>query len=357
MPSVMCRPLSASTSPSSNTTTNNSNKSDSNGDRNRNNDGTRRGNRITAVVIAIGSALGVAVTASWYSAPVKAAAPVKDDTGAYKEGLPTYTVAEVAKHKTPDTGIWVTYKSGVYDITNFVSQHPGGSKRIMLAAGAAIDPFWGMYQQHQKGEVRAILEPMRIGNLEGGAKKAPVGDPYANEPTRNPAYIIQTAKPFNAEPPTEALIPYITPNEFFFKRNHLPVPLVDPVKYRLEIDGEGVRRVVLSLDDLRTRFPRYNVTATIQCAGNRRAELQTIRPIKGLEWKSGAISTAVWGGVRLRDVLHYCGLNEDDMKTKNIKHIQFDGLDNDGAGTNYGSSIHIGNISSVHLIHWTLIFE
>jgi hypothetical protein len=40
--------------------------------------------------------------------------------------LSTYTRAEVAKHKTAqDGGIWVTYKNGVFDIQNFVDNHPG----------------------------------------------------------------------------------------------------------------------------------------------------------------------------------------------------------------------------------------
>lgn len=42
---------------------------------------------------------------------------------------------QVAKHKTKKERIWVTYKSGVYDITDFVDGHPGGPKRIMMAAG------------------------------------------------------------------------------------------------------------------------------------------------------------------------------------------------------------------------------
>lgn len=50
-------------------------------------------------------------------------------------------------------GIWVTYKDGVYDVTKFVEQHPGGMARIMLAAGGAIDPFWAMYQQHNTDQV------------------------------------------------------------------------------------------------------------------------------------------------------------------------------------------------------------
>lgn len=46
-----------------------------------------------------------------------------------------------------------------------VDQHPGGGARIMLAAGGAIDPFWGMYAQHKTPEVHKILETYRIGDL------------------------------------------------------------------------------------------------------------------------------------------------------------------------------------------------
>ena len=54
------------------------------------------------------------------------------DGGARCEGksttsLPTYTRREVATHTTASAGgIWVTYKDGVYDITDFLDDHPGG---------------------------------------------------------------------------------------------------------------------------------------------------------------------------------------------------------------------------------------
>ena len=32
---------------------------------------------------------------------------------------------QLQKHKTPETGIWVSYEGSVYDITNFVESHPG----------------------------------------------------------------------------------------------------------------------------------------------------------------------------------------------------------------------------------------
>jgi hypothetical protein len=42
-------------------------------------------------------------------------------------GMPIISRAEVAKHKTLETGIWTTYQNGVYNITEFVANHPGGS--------------------------------------------------------------------------------------------------------------------------------------------------------------------------------------------------------------------------------------
>jgi sulfite oxidase len=45
--------------------------------------------------------------------------------GNFVEGLPVYTIEDVAKHADDKNGIWVSYRNGVYDITSFISQHPG----------------------------------------------------------------------------------------------------------------------------------------------------------------------------------------------------------------------------------------
>ncbi len=43
--------------------------------------------------------------------------------------LPTYRRAEVAKHNSVQNGVWVTYKHGVYDVTEFAQEgHPGASQ-------------------------------------------------------------------------------------------------------------------------------------------------------------------------------------------------------------------------------------
>lgn len=77
---------------------------------------------------------------------------------------PLYTLEEVSKHTSKQDRIWVTYKEGVYDITDFVEDHPGGDI-IMMAAGAAVDPFWLMYGVHKQPEILQMLESFRIGKF------------------------------------------------------------------------------------------------------------------------------------------------------------------------------------------------
>lgn len=263
------------------------------------------------------------------------------------EVRPLFSKQEVAKHKTKRDGIWVTYKNGVYDVTNFIDGHPGGSQRIMMAAGGGIDTFWSMYQQHQTKDVREMLEQYRIGDLEGGAGEVPQGDPYGGEPERHPALVVRSDKPFNAETPRVLLgEQQNTPNELFYVRHHLPVPHVTAEEYRLQIEGEGVRAVTLTLEDLKTKFKHHNVAVTLQCTGNRRHELKLIKNMAGLDWDVGAIGNAEWTGVLLKDVLQYAGF--DPEKSSEVEHIQFEGYDNDGAGTMYGASIPVHRATNAH---------
>ena len=54
------------------------------------------------------------------------------------------------------------------------------------------------------------------------------------------------------------------------------------------MEGEGLRTVELSLKALQTQFKKHTITATLQCTGNRRDDLNTVKPVKGLEWSVGA---------------------------------------------------------------------
>jgi sulfite oxidase len=122
---------------------------------------------------------------------------------------------------------------------------------------------------------------------------------------------VHEAEPFNAEPPPGALAnSATTPADAFYSRCHGPVPKIDPASWRLTVEGLVRQPLTLSLDDLRTAFAEHTLTATLQCAGNRRAALAAVRDIPGEHpWGDGATATADWTGVRLSDVLIAAGVS------------------------------------------------
>ena len=92
--------------------------------------------------------------------------------------------------------------------------------------------------------------------------------------------------------------------------------------WRLRVDGAVERPLSLSLETLHEAFRERHVTATLQCAGNRRAGLIAIRDIPGeAPWGPGATGTAIWSGVALADVLELAG------PTGEAAHVGFVGAD------------------------------
>lgn len=135
--------------------------------------------------------------------------------------------------------------------------------------------------------------------------------------------IVRQAQPFNAGPPLDQLRQsFITRPESFFVRSHGTVPAVSAEAYQLTIDGMVERPLQLSLNALRTQFPTRTIVATLQCAGNRRAELADLHPLPDeLPWDAEAVGTAIWRGVALGEVLRAAGVTEQ------ARHVAFTGLD------------------------------
>ncbi|KAF6199941.1 hypothetical protein GE061_006239 [Apolygus lucorum] len=255
------------------------------------------------------------------------------------DGLPTYKMVDVGKHTNKETRMWITYKEGVYDITDFIESHPGGNA-ILMGVGGAVDPFWNIYAAHKTPQVARILEQYRIGNLDPVEAKenSKSHDPYSNDPNRNPELVASSKKPFNAEPPPKRLVEnYITPTEYFYVRNHLPVPLVDLKEYEIEIEGPGIKSKTLTLEELK-QLPKHTITATVMCAGNRRSEMSEVKEVKGLFWGPAAIGNATWTGAKLCDILNSLGYDESN---KEVLHVQFEGLDLTPESNPYGGSIPI----------------
>ena len=156
-------------------------------------------------------------------------------------------------------------------------------------------------------------------------------------PEEHPDIIVQDQQPFNAESPLGMLRQsFVTSEEIFYIRNHGSIPEVDPASYCLTVSGMVERPLDLSLEEIRNEFPEKTITATMQCAGNRRHGLMEAREIPGeTPWGAGAIGNGRWTGVPLREVLMAAGVEEA------ARHIDFAGLDEieDGWSPNFGGSI------------------
>src|SRR5213078_45841 len=87
---------------------------------------------------------------------------------------------------------------------------------------------------------------------------------------------------------------------------HFDTPRLDPVSWRLEVQGLVERPLRLSLRDLHN-MRSGTLVATLECAGNGRSAFDP--PAEGEQWQLGAVSTAEWTGVPLAEVLGRAGLS------------------------------------------------
>lgn len=266
---------------------------------------------------------------------------------ASQDELPVYRSSQVRKNDgTLGTPIWMSYGGLVYDVSAFIANHPGGSEKILMASGGALEPWWHIYRQHFASDLpKRYLSKMIIGRLDERDQSAieeqlkkemeEEEDPFANEPKRNPKLIVHSEQPMNAEVPASVITQsYITPSDLFYIRHHHPVPLLDDDEeqdYAIDIDlsAYGGETTEISLKDLKEKLEKVEVVTTMQCSGNRRGNFnETGDRTSGTPWGQGAVSTAKWGGVRLRDVLKLAGLDDPlAAEEKGFEHVRFESLD------------------------------
>ncbi|KAI0395447.1 putative cytochrome b5 protein [Xylariaceae sp. FL0594] len=80
----------------------------------------------------------------------------------------TFTAKEVSEHKDEQNGMYIIVDSGVYDITNFLDEHPGGAKILKRMAGKnATKQFW---KYHGKNVLQKYGEKLKVGELAETAK-------------------------------------------------------------------------------------------------------------------------------------------------------------------------------------------
>lgn len=260
------------------------------------------------------------------------------------EELPKYRIAEIRSHGPKSARPWIIYEDKVYDITEWLPAHPGGEV-ILRSAGTSIEPYWDIFSIHKTPYVREILEQYVIGkvhpdDLEDGRPRVDaVKDPFVADPERDARLRQLTCKPCNAETGgAELAANFLTPNEVFYVRNHMWVPVLeDPTgdTHGISIELPDGNVKTYTVGELKSRFEQHTVTSVLQCSGNRRRDMtEHARKTNGLQWGVGAISCAKWEGVRLRDVLADAGLAVDKV-SEDAQHVQFSALEA------YGASIPI----------------
>lgn len=147
-------------------------------------------------------------------------------------------------------------------------------------------------------------------------------------------------EPLNAETKAEALIDQVeTSTENIFHRNHgdiVKVPRKAEIvekewKIAFDIDesvwgqprDETIQRwrdrtpsnpISITFGDLKKRkgvcegVESMTLSAAMECAGNRREDLNETQKTEGITWSAGAISNASWRGIGLRSLLRRLGV-------------------------------------------------
>lgn len=131
---------------------------------------------------------------------------------------------------------------------------------------------------------------------------------------------IMSEKPLNAETPLAHLQSWITGNAAFFKRNQglfmsTPIALES---WHLLIEGLVERTTDLRFADILS-MRKVEVANTLECSGNGRSLFA--EKASGNPWTIGGVGNAVWGGVRLAEVLERAGVSGG------AAHVAFEGFD------------------------------
>jgi nitrate reductase (NAD(P)H) len=155
---------------------------------------------------------------------------------------------------------------------------------------------------------------------------------------RDPRLIRLTGvHPFNVEAPLSDLYNegFLTSPELFYVRNHGHVPQVKEEEipdWEFTIEGMVENPITLTLRDLMEQYNNVTYPVTLVCAGNRRKEQNVVRKSKGFSWGAAGVSTALFTGVVLSEVL------KKAKPKRGARYVCMEGADKLPNG-HYGTSV------------------
>ncbi|KAI5926711.1 nitrate reductase [Camillea tinctor] len=161
-----------------------------------------------------------------------------------------------------------------------------------------------------------------------------------NHVVRDPRLIRLTGvHPFNVEAPLTDLFDegFITTKDLHYVRNHGPVPRVEDsemMDWEFTIEGMVDNPIKMTLEQLIKQYEQVTYPVTLVCAGNRRKEQNVVRKTKGFSWGAAGLSTALWTGVVIGDLLRAA------MPKRGARYVCFEGADKLPNGY-YGTSIKL----------------
>jgi len=135
-------------------------------------------------------------------------------------------------------------------------------------------------------------------------------------PGFKPGLIVRSQGPLDLETPVSTLDKsWLTAIGDHYVRCHLPTPKIDDEtakSWTLTVDGEVNQPLQLTMNNIR-QFREVSLTITLECSGNGRVFANP--PVAGVQWEKGAVSTAKWTGVSLREVLAKAGVKPSGKHT------------------------------------------
>jgi nitrate reductase (NAD(P)H) len=157
---------------------------------------------------------------------------------------------------------------------------------------------------------------------------------------RDPRLIRLTGvHPFNVEAPLSALFDegFLTSPELFYVRNHGAVPHVTDEEipnWEFSVEGLVEHPITMTLKQLIADYEQITCPVTLVCAGNRRKEQNMVRKSKGFSWGAAGVSTALFTGVMMSDVIR------NAKPTRGAKYVCMEGADKLPNGY-YGTSVKL----------------
>jgi cytochrome b involved in lipid metabolism len=80
----------------------------------------------------------------------------------------TYTTQDVSTHNSAEKGMLIIVDSDVYDVTEFINEHPGGAKILKRVAGKdATKQFW---KYHNESVLKKYGPKLKVGVVGEKAK-------------------------------------------------------------------------------------------------------------------------------------------------------------------------------------------